>query len=231
MILAHFFLFLFLPAIKIGNAIRLTLFTSYIHSPNKFINNNKRLNYDKFNRKFVTRLGLVDESIKNNEHIIKLTDNAKNKIEVIIITKKNNKSSFIKEKEGKENLILKLSVKNGGCKGLQYKLNPIKKDEIEADDYIQQFEDLHFILSIEATSVIYIYNNILDYSNDLINGGFKYVFIMHKRCTDVIILFDNLRLYRKVIIPLYLLLLRWLLPRFINPNATKKCGCGKSFNV
>ncbi|SBT71648.1 iron-sulfur assembly protein, putative [Plasmodium malariae] len=180
MILAHFFLFLFLPAIKIGNAIRLTLFTSYIHSPNKFINNNKRLNYDKFNRKFVTRLGLVDESIKNNEHIIKLTDNAKNKIE-----------QLVKEKEGKENLILKLSVKNGGCKGLQYKLNPIKKDEIEADDYIQQFEDLQFILSIEATSVIYIYNNILDYSNDLINGGFK----------------------------------------FINPNATKKCGCGKSFNV
>ncbi|KOB87809.1 hypothetical protein PFDG_04331 [Plasmodium falciparum Dd2] len=114
-----------------------------------------------------------------NEHIIKITDNAPNKIKEL-------------QKECNDDyLILKLYVENGGCKGLKYKLNPIKKNEIEEDDYIQQFDELKFILSIDSTSVIYIYNNTLDYSNDLISGGFK----------------------------------------FINPNATKKCGCGKSFNV
>ncbi|SBT77443.1 iron-sulfur assembly protein, putative [Plasmodium ovale] len=181
----HIFLFIFVAIVKIANALRLTSSTlhssrAYINHHNPFIHDNKHTNGKKNLRKFINRRRLVDESVKNNEHIIKLTDNAKNKIMQLVSEGKNG-----------ENLILRLSVQNGGCKGLQYKLNPIKKDEIEADDYVQQFDELKFILSIDATSVIYIYNNILDYSSDLINGGFK----------------------------------------FINPNATKKCGCGKSFNV
>ncbi|CDU19569.1 iron-sulfur assembly protein, putative [Plasmodium yoelii] len=167
------FLFVFAATIKISSSLRYSDARSYIYTPNKYINNNV------MDRKFIRRLNAVDESIKNNEHIIKLTDNAKNKIKQLV--------TEIEDK----NLILKLCVENGGCKGLKYKLNPIKKEDIEPDDYIQQFDELKFILSIDSTSVIYIYNNILDYSNDLINGGFK----------------------------------------FINPNATKKCGCGKSFNV
>ncbi|CRG92995.1 iron-sulfur assembly protein, putative [Plasmodium gallinaceum] len=170
--LVHTF-FYFSIALKIINALRMSVFTSYINSLNTFPNKNK------LRRKYMNRLKLVDESIKNNEHIIKLTDNAERKIK-----------ELVKEKE-EDFLILKLFVQNGGCKGLQYKLNPIKKDEIEDDDYIQQFENLRFILSIDSTSVIYVFNNTLDYNNDLINGGFK----------------------------------------FINPNATKKCGCGKSFNI
>ncbi|SBT36148.1 iron-sulfur assembly protein, putative [Plasmodium ovale wallikeri] len=83
--------------------------------------------YMKENKK---TMGREMKRYEDNEHIIKLTDNAKNKI----------------------------------------------MDEIEADDYVQQFDELKFILSIDATSVIYIYNNILDYSSDLINGGFKYVY-------------------------------------------------------
>ncbi|EWC90065.1 hypothetical protein PFNF54_01189 [Plasmodium falciparum NF54] len=51
--------------------------------------------------------------------------------------------------------------------------NMLNHNEIEEDDYIQQFDELKFILSIDSTSVIYIYNNTLDYSNDLISGGFK----------------------------------------------------------
>ncbi|CRH00437.1 iron-sulfur assembly protein, putative [Plasmodium relictum] len=168
----HTFIY-FSILVKVINALRMNVFTSYIHSPNTFLNNNK------YRRKYNYRLKLVDESIKNNEHIIKLTNSAETKIK-----------QLVKEKEG-DLLILKLFVQNGGCKGLQYKLNPIKKDEIEDDDYIQQFENLRFILCIDATSVIYVFNNTLDYSNDLMNGGFK----------------------------------------FINPNATKKCGCGKSFNI
>ncbi|GAW81330.1 iron-sulfur cluster assembly accessory protein [Plasmodium gonderi] len=165
--------------VEITNALRLAMCTYYIQSPTQFFNY-KYTNGSTFHRrKHVDRLSLVDKSIKSNEHIIKLTNNAQKKIKQLAT-----------ETDG-DSLILKLSVKNGGCKGLQYKLNPIMKDEIEEDDYIQQFEELMFILCIDATSVIYIYNNILDYSNDLINGGFK----------------------------------------FINPNATKKCGCGKSFNV
>ncbi|CAD2099140.1 iron-sulfur assembly protein, putative [Plasmodium vinckei lentum] len=169
----NIFLFLFVATINVSNSLRYTGISSYIYTPNRYSSNNV------MNRTFISRLNVVDESIKSNEHIIKLTDNAKNKIKQLAT-----------ETEDK-NLILKLCVENGGCKGLKYKLNPIKKEEIEADDYIQQFDELKFILSIDSTSVIYIYNNILDYSNDLINGGFK----------------------------------------FINPNATKKCGCGKSFNV
>ncbi|SCQ16439.1 iron-sulfur assembly protein, putative [Plasmodium ovale] len=181
----HIFLFIFVAIVKIANALRFTSSTlcpsrAYINHHNPFIHNNKHTNGNMILRKFINRRRLVDESVKNNEHIIKLTDNAKKKIMQLVTEGKNG-----------ENLILRLSVQNGGCKGLQYKLNPIKTDEIEADDYVQQFDDLKFILSIDATSVIYIYNNILDYSSDLINGGFK----------------------------------------FINPNATKKCGCGKSFNV
>ncbi|CAA9988608.1 iron-sulfur assembly protein, putative [Plasmodium knowlesi strain H] len=174
--------FLFLLASRITMAttkvLYLTRCTSYLTPPQQ-LGNNRHTHGSRFRGRHMDRLRLLDESVKNNEHIIKLTDNAQKKIKQLVA-----------EAE-RDSLILKLSVKNGGCKGLKYQLNPIRKDEIEADDYVQQFEELKFILAIDATSVIYIYNNILDYSYDLINGGFK----------------------------------------FINPNATKKCGCGKSFNV
>lgn len=147
---------------------------SLLKSPIEKCNKNVRRHI-----KYRHNVKLLDESIKNNEHIIQLTPAAEQKISELV------------QSSGDAILILKLLVTNGGCKGLQYKLNPITKVEIEMDDYIQQFPDLKFILAIDATSVIYVFNNTLDYSTDLINGGFK----------------------------------------FINPNASKKCGCGKSFNV
>ncbi|SPJ09071.1 iron-sulfur assembly protein,putative [Plasmodium sp. DRC-Itaito] len=174
----HIFL-CFLLILKIVKTLKSNSFSSYIYTPKTFLHNNKIIPNKKLLRKFVNRIKLLDDTIKSNEYIIKITDNATNKIKEL-------------QKECNDDyLILKLYVENGGCKGLKYKLNPIKKNEIEEDDYIQQFDELKFILSIDSTSVIYIYNNTLDYSNDLISGGFK----------------------------------------FINPNATKKCGCGKSFNV
>ncbi|VWU49333.1 iron-sulfur assembly protein, putative [Hepatocystis sp. ex Piliocolobus tephrosceles] len=176
--MVHIFWFIFLTTIKTINTLCVTKSVSYIISPNTIIYDKKLVNNLVY-KKNLNRRNVLDKSLKSNEHIIKLTDTARKKIKQLVA-----------ENEV-DNLILRLCVTNGGCKGLKYKLDPIKKEEIEDDDYIQQFDELNFILSIDATSIMYIYNNILDYSCDLINGGFK----------------------------------------FINPNATKKCGCGKSFNL
>lgn len=80
---------------------------------------------------------------------------------------------------------LRVGVKGGGCSGLSYQMNfeeaPQEHDRVFDVEGVQVFCD--------PKSLLYLNGMTLDYSNDLMGGGFK----------------------------------------FLNPNATKTCSCGKSF--
>eukprot|EP00555_Chaetoceros_dichaeta_P002776 CAMPEP_0198250334 /NCGR_PEP_ID=MMETSP1447-20131203/1559_1 /TAXON_ID=420782 /ORGANISM="Chaetoceros dichaeta, Strain CCMP1751" /LENGTH=180 /DNA_ID=CAMNT_0043935149 /DNA_START=222 /DNA_END=764 /DNA_ORIENTATION=- len=73
-----------------------------------------------------------------------------------------------------EPLILRMGVRNGGCSGLSYVMDFSTEDEIEDGDAIDDYEDEGVLCVVDAKSMLYLYGLELDYSDDLIGGGFKF---------------------------------------------------------
>ncbi|KAG0454699.1 hypothetical protein HPP92_023991 [Vanilla planifolia] len=90
--------------------------------------------------------------------------------------------------EKKEDLCLRIGVKQGGCSGMSYTMEFENRANTRSDDSI--IEHNGFIIVCDPKSLLYLYGMQLDFSDALIGGGFS----------------------------------------FKNPNATKTCGCGKSFS-
>ncbi|MBX7246745.1 MAG: iron-sulfur cluster assembly accessory protein [Candidatus Sumerlaeaceae bacterium] len=82
---------------------------------------------------------------------------------------------------------LRVGVKGGGCSGLSYTMGveekPAPSDQVFEYDGVRVFCD--------PKSYLFLNGLTIDYSTDMLNGGFK----------------------------------------FVNPNATKTCGCGTSFSA
>nr|YP_009369961.1 conserved hypothetical plastid protein [Boldia erythrosiphon]ARO90649.1 conserved hypothetical plastid protein [Boldia erythrosiphon] len=88
-----------------------------------------------------------------------------------------------------QDIHIRIGIKQGGCSGMTYFMNLVKKEDIHITDEVLQYNSCKLIC--DSKSLLYLYGMFLDYKSSLIGGGFK----------------------------------------FINPNATKICGCGKSFNI
>lgn len=73
-----------------------------------------------------------------------------------------------------EQLILRMGVRNGGCSGLSYVMDFSTKDEIQDGDAIDDYEDEGVLCVVDAKSMLYLYGLELDYSDELIGGGFKF---------------------------------------------------------
>ena len=89
--------------------------------------------------------------------------------------------------EGSGTKGIRLGVRGGGCSGFSYVME-FAKDEREGDRILNQERIPVFI---DPKSYVYLEGLEIDYKNDILNGGFK----------------------------------------FVNPNASKSCGCGTSFAV
>ena len=109
----------------------------------------------------------IEEKIKNSDDGkgILITNDA---IEQIF--------SLLKNQTAKK--ALRVGVRSGGCSGMSYTMDFISKDEINTDD-----KEYDYSLSSEQTfkvvcdpkSLLYIYGMQLDFSKDLIGGGFNFV--------------------------------------------------------
>lgn len=66
---------------------------------------------------------------------------------------------------------LRLGVDSGGCSGLTYQLN--FDTEITADDNRYEFDSLQVL--VDKKSAIHLSGITLDYSEDLVGGGFKFI--------------------------------------------------------
>lgn len=80
----------------------------------------------------------------------------------------------LKEKEKKESLVLRMGVRNGGCSGLSYVMDFSTEDAIEEDDAIDEYPSENIRCVVDAKSMLYLYGLELDYSDELIGGGFKF---------------------------------------------------------
>ena len=85
-------------------------------------------------------------------------------------------SSLLKNQTDKK--ALRVGVRSGGCSGMSYTMDLIGGDEINSDDKVYDYSlssDQTFKVICDPKSLLYIYGMQLDFSKDLIGGGFNFV--------------------------------------------------------
>ena len=75
----------------------------------------------------------------------------------------------VMKSDGKDNHLLRMSVEGGGCSGMTYKMD-FEKKKLEFD---KVFESNGLTIICDLKSWLYLQNVEIDYSDDLLNGGFK----------------------------------------------------------
>ena len=73
---------------------------------------------------------------------------------------------------------LRVGVRSGGCSGMSYTMDFIEGNEISSDDKIYDYtlsSEQSFKVVCDPKSLLYIYGMQLDFSRDLIGGGFNFV--------------------------------------------------------
>ena len=71
--------------------------------------------------------------------------------------------------DGKEGYFLRMSVEGGGCSGMTYKMD----FENKKSDLDKEFNSNGLTIICDIKSWLYLKDIIVDYSDDLLNGGFK----------------------------------------------------------
>ena len=113
------------------------------------------------------------ENVKIEEKI-KTSDDGKG----ILITKDaiDQISYLLKSQSDKK--ALRVGVRSGGCSGMSYTMDFIGGDEINADEKVYDYSlnsEQTFKVVCDPKSLLYIYGMQLDFSKDLIGGGFNFV--------------------------------------------------------
>ena len=71
--------------------------------------------------------------------------------------------------DGKEDHFLRMSVEGGGCSGMTYKMD----FENEKGEFDKEFKSNELTIICDLKSWLYLKDIEVDYSDDLLNGGFK----------------------------------------------------------
>ena len=73
---------------------------------------------------------------------------------------------------------LRVGVRSGGCSGMSYTMDFIEDNEINPDDKVYDYSlksEQSFQVVCDPKSLLYIYGMQLDFSKELIGGGFNFV--------------------------------------------------------
>jgi iron-sulfur cluster assembly protein len=79
-----------------------------------------------------------------------------------------------KQKDKDSFMVLRMGVRNGGCSGLSYVMDFSTEEDIQEDDEIDEYTAEYLKCVVDAKSMLYLYGLELDYSEELIGGGFKF---------------------------------------------------------
>ena len=113
------------------------------------------------------------ENVKIEEKI-KTSDDGKG----ILITNDAIEQIFSLLKNQTDKKVLRVGVRSGGCSGMSYTMDFIGGDEINSDDKVYDYSlssEQTFQVICDPKSLLYIYGMQLDFSKDLIGGGFNFV--------------------------------------------------------
>ena len=72
--------------------------------------------------------------------------------------------------------LLRVGVRSGGCSGMSYTMDFVSLDDIQTDDEVYEYQvgNCSFKVICDPKSLLYIYGMQLDFSTDLIGGGFNF---------------------------------------------------------
>ena len=75
-----------------------------------------------------------------------------------------------------DTLILRMGARSGGCSGMSYVMDivPEAQNTIAEDDAVDEYVEDKIQCVVDAKSMLYLYGLELDYSTELIGGGFKF---------------------------------------------------------
>lgn len=77
--------------------------------------------------------------------------------------------------KGQNPIVLRVGVKSGGCSGMSYVMDFVDPGEdASSGDTILQLENNSIEIRIDPKSLLYLFGLQLDYSDELIGGGFKF---------------------------------------------------------
>ena len=80
-------------------------------------------------------------------------------------------------REQGEDKLLRVGVRSGGCSGMSYTMDFVSSSDIQNGDEIYDYtsSDGHFFKVVcDPKSLLYIYGMQLDFSTELIGGGFNF---------------------------------------------------------
>ncbi len=80
-----------------------------------------------------------------------------------------NKLKGVMKSDNKENYFLRMSVEGGGCSGMTYKMDFDEKQQ----EFDKVFKSNGLTVICDLKSWLYLKDVKIDYSDDLLNGGFK----------------------------------------------------------
>ena len=104
-----------------------------------------------------TTVTFPDGIRRADERLVKVTPSAAHKLEELFA------------REGKGNL-LRIGISGGGCNGLTYKMKFVS--EPKRGDLM--VESAHVTALVDSKSALYLRGTILDYSDEMVAGGFKF---------------------------------------------------------
>jgi len=105
---------------------------------------------------------------KQNSSVEKAQNDFKNS-QIFVTEKAVKRLKAVMSSEGKDNHFVRMSVDSGGCSGMNYKMD----FEGNQGDYDKIFEINGLKVVCDLKSWLYLKNITIDYSDDMLNGGFK----------------------------------------------------------
>ena len=79
-----------------------------------------------------------------------------------------------KQEDPSAPMILRMGVRSGGCSGMSYVMDFTTEDDVNEDDEIDEYPEDGIKCVVDAKSLLFLYGLELDYSDELIGGGFKF---------------------------------------------------------
>ena len=111
----------------------------------------------------------VSNTMNNQETTIKSKQEEFKQASIVVTKDAVEKLKNVMKSDDKEDYFLRMSVEGGGCSGMTYKMDFDKQQK----EFDKVFESNGLKVICDLKSWLYLKDVRIDYSDDLLNGGFK----------------------------------------------------------